>query len=103
MSCDPAIPLLGIHYKEFKTGSQKNICTPLFIAALFTKAKIWNNFPGGSVVKYPPTKARDLGSIPELGRSPGGDGNPLQYSCLGNSMDRGAWWAPVCGISESWT
>ena len=44
------------------------------------------------------------GSIPGLGRSPGEeDGNPLQYSCLGNSMDRGAWWATVYGIAKSQT
>ena len=52
---------------------------------------------GGAVVKNPPANAggaRDMGSIPRLGRSPGeGNGNPLQYSCLENSMDRGAWWA----------
>ena len=42
--------------------------------------------------------ARGAGSIPGLGRSPGeGNGNPLQFSCLENSMDRGAWWATVCG------
>ena len=40
---------------------------------------------------------RDEGSIPEVGRSPGGHGNPLQYSCLENRMDRGAWRATVCG------
>ena len=53
--------------------------------------------PGGVVVKNPPANAgdiRDVGSIPGLGRSlGGGHGNPLQYSCLENSVDRGAWWA----------
>ena len=45
--------------------------------------------------------AGDLGSFPGLGRSPGGgNGYPLQYSCLENSMDRGAWWATVCGVAE---
>ena len=40
------------------------------------------------------------GSIPGLGRSPGeGNGNPLQYSCLGNPTNRGAWWATVCGVA----
>ena len=48
--------------------------------------------PDGSVVKNLSAKARDEGLIPGLGRSPGeGYGNPLQYSCLGNPMDRGAW------------
>ena len=44
-----------------------------------------------------------LGSIPGLGRSPGGHGNPLQYSCLENSMDRGGWWATIQGVAESQT
>ena len=47
---------------------------------------------------------RDMGSIPGSGRSPGGGhGNPLQYSCLENPMDRGAWQATVYGVTESWT
>ena len=47
---------------------------------------------------------RDVGLIPGSGRSPeGGKGNPLQYSCLENSMDRGAWWATVHGVSKSQT
>ena len=58
------------------------------------------------VVKNPPANAgdvRDSGSIPELGRSPGGGpGNPLQCSFLENSMDRGAWWAAVHGLAKSW-
>ena len=61
-------------------------------------------FPGGSVVKNLPTKAgdiRDVGLIPGLGRSPGeGNGNPLQYSCLENPMDRGAWQAVAHGVVE---
>ena len=59
---------------------------------------------GGSVVKDPLASAGDAEdprSIPGLGRSPGGrNGNPLQYSCLGNPMDRGAWWATVHGGSQ---
>ena len=47
---------------------------------------------------------RDAGSIPRWERSPGGGhGNPLQHSCLENSMDRGAWWATVHGVAQSWT
>ena len=47
---------------------------------------------------------RNVGSIPGSGRSLGeGNGNPLQYSCLENPMDRGAWWATVYGITKSWT
>ena len=59
------------------------------------------------VVKNPPPNAgdiRDVGSIPGLGRSPGGGhGNPLQCSCLENCMDRGAWWATVQRVTKSWT
>ena len=59
-------------------------------------------FLGGSVVKNLPANERDIrdmGSIPVSERSPG---NPLQYSCLENSMDRGAWWATVHGAAKSW-
>ena len=49
-------------------------------------------------------RTRDPGSVPELGRSPGeGNGNPLQYSCLENPKDRGAWWATVQGVAKSQT
>ena len=54
------------------------------------------------VVKNLPATAGDVGSIPGLGRSPGeGNGNLLQYACLGNPMDRGAWQATVQGVAES--
>ena len=63
--------------------------------------------PGGAVVKNLPANAgnaRDTGSIPGLGSSPGeGNGNPLQNSCLGNPMDRGAWWATIRGVTKSQT
>ena len=61
-------------------------------------------FPGGSVVQNLPANAGDTGWIPGSGRSPGGgNGNPLQYSCLENPMDRGAWWAAVYGVAKSQT
>ena len=61
-------------------------------------------FPGGSEVKVSACNMGDLGSIPGLGRSPGErNGNPLQYSCLENPMDGGAWWATVHGVAKSWT
>ena len=57
---------------------------------------------GDSGVKNPPANAGDTGSIPGSGRSPGeGNGNPLQYSCLGNLTDRRAWRATVRGVAES--
>ena len=61
-------------------------------------------FSDGSDGKASTRNAGDLGSIPGSGRSPGeGNGNPLQYSCLENSMDRGAWWATDHGVTKSWT
>ena len=56
------------------------------------------------MIKNLPANAADIGSIPGLGRSPGGgNGNPLQYSCLKNSMEKGTWWAIVHGITKSQT
>ena len=61
-------------------------------------------FPGGSNGKESACSAGDLGSSTELGRSPGeGNGNPLQYSCLENPMNREAWWVTVHGVAKSWT
>ena len=68
---------------------------------------VLRGFSGGSVVKNSPAStgdAGDMGSIPGLGRSPGGvNVKPLQSSCLENPMDRGAWWAPVHGVAKSQT
>ena len=60
-------------------------------------------FYGGTMVKNRPASVGDVGSIPLSGRSLGGRNNRLQYSCLGNPMDRGAWWATVHGVARSWT
>ena len=64
-------------------------------------------FPGGAAVKNALANAgnaRDVGSVPGLERFPGRqNGNPLQCACLGNPMDRGAWWATVHGIAKSRT
>ena len=73
-----------------------------------TKYKYYQNefmgFPGGSEVQVSACNAGDLGSIPRLGRSPGeGNGNTLQYSCLENPMDRGAFWAAVYRVAKSRT
>ena len=83
----------------------------LFILIYFllsnSRASIWQEalgFPGGSDGKESACNARDLGSLPRLGRSPGeGNGNPLQYSCLENPMDRGAWRTTVHGVTKSQT
>ena len=75
-----------------------NMLTDLF---LFIDS-LW--FPGFAVVKGLPASeedARDTGLIPGSGRFPGeGNGNPLQCSCLGSSMERGAWWATVYGVAK---
>ena len=72
-----------------------------------TTLYIWKllwGFPGDSDDKESACNAGDPGSTPGLGRSPGeGDSNPLQCSCLENSMDRGAWWATVHEVTKSWT
>ena len=61
-------------------------------------------FPGGTAGKESASSEGDLGSVPELGRSPAeGNGNALQYSCPDISMDRGAWWARVHGITKTQT
>ena len=61
-------------------------------------------FPGGSDGKESACNTGDMGSILVLGSSPeGGHGTPLQYSCLENSMDRGAWQTTVHGVAKSWT
>jgi len=63
-----------------------------------------SDIPGGSDSKESACNAGDPGLIPVSGRSPGeGNGNPLQYSCLENSMDKGAWWATVYGATKSQT
>ena len=68
--------------------------------------QISSSLPGGSDGKAPACRAGDPGSIPGLGRSPGGgNGNPLQYSCIDTSVDRGAWWATACEVRvwDSWS
>ena len=68
---------------------------------LFPPFSLTKDFPGGPDGKASVYNAGDLGSIPGLGRYPGkGNGNSLQYFCLENSMDRGAWWATVHGVAE---
>ena len=62
--------------------------------------------PGGSAIKDIPANAgdaRDMGSIPRSGRSSGEEnGNPVQYLCLENTMERGAWWVAIHGVTKSW-
>ena len=70
----------------------------------FGESYLIQSFPGGTVVKNLLASAGDVGSIPGLGRFPGGgNGNPLQYSCLENPTDSGAWWTTVHGVAKSRT
>ena len=92
-------PLLGGHWGAWLQTPQ----------AIF-RASIWGDpcyslgFPGGPDDKESSCNVEDLGLIPGLGRYPGGEhNNPLQYSCLETSMDRGAWQATVHGVTKSWT
>ena len=73
------------------------------LVCIFEYIFVYTDFPGGSVVKKNrPANAGDTGSIPGSRRpSVGRNGSPLQYSCLGNPMDRGAWRATVHGVAES--
>ena len=72
----------------------QQFCTPFKASSL--------GFPGSSVGKESTCSAGDLGSIPGSGRFPGeGNGKPLQYPCLENPMDRGAWWAAAYGTAKN--
>ena len=77
------------------------------IINIIIKIIIRTGFPGDTVVKNPPANAgdaRDMDLIPGSGRSPGGgNGNALQYSCLGNPMDREAWWVTGPRVTKSQT
>ena len=75
------------------------MCLPILLDMI--TSSIYLASQAAPVLKNLPANAGDLGWIPGSGRSPGeGNGNPLQYSCLGNPMHRGAWWATVHGVSK---
>ena len=106
---DSLVPLIFYHLQAISHQIYgKHPChnrQPFHSLHILSSGKCYNQgFPGGSVVENPPANEGDLGSIPGSGRSPGeGNGNPFQYSCLGNFMDRGAWWAIVHGVTKSRT
>ena len=100
--------------KESETTEHAHTCahtdthhthTAKFIDWLVENCRFNNmGFPSGSDSEESACNAGDPGSIPGLGRFLGeGNGNPLQYSCLENPMDREAWWATVHGVTKSWT
>ena len=107
--------VLGLQ-ENWEKGREPQTPVPACMASTFISTTLQNapsflnqhgGFPGGSAVKTLPPSAGytgDMGSIPGSGRFPGvGNGNPFQYFCLENSMDRGAQWASVCGLANSRT
>ena len=79
-----------------------NTCNTQVIYLAYWHLTIESGFPGGSDGEESACSAGDPDSIPGSGKSPGeGNDNPLWYSCLENSMDGGAWWAVVCGVTKS--
>ena len=107
---DKPCPVILYYYKlSFETKMAETNCVrdQLYNWEFSELAPYMEGFPGSLVVKNPPANAgdkRDVGSVPELGRSPGGAyGNLLQCSYGENPRDGGAWWAAVCGAAQSWT
>ena len=87
---------------EFKCVEQEWLCRDS-LGCFYITVLIWY-FPGGSDGKESACNAEDPGLIPRSGRSPGEEnGYPFQYSCLKNSMDKGAWWATFHGVAKSQT
>ena len=87
--------------KSEMTEASQHACMGSFCIIFYNCKNLQLPQNGGSVVKNLPDNAGDLGLIPGCRRSPGeGTGNPLQYSCLGNSVDRGAWQATVHGVER---
>ena len=77
-------------------------CTPHLLCSPRVTFPLFSSFPPLQISASPDTNAGDPGSIPGLGISlGGGNGSPLQYSCLENPLDRGAWWATVQGVAKS--
>ena len=92
---------ISFRFDQLPLGVSWGYFTP---RSLHTYSFLLQSFPGGSDSKASTCNLGDLGSIPESGRSPGeGNGNPLQYSCLENPMDGGAWQSTVHGVSKSQT
>ena len=95
-------PFHNLEGKEGGKGLGEEWGAQLYLNVLFERKRAGKeSFPCGSDGKESACNAGDLSSIFELGRSPGEEnGNPLQYSCLENSMDRGTWRAPVHGVAK---
>ena len=90
----------NVYYTSIKTIKMRRTLSWKTLVCVHIHIK--GGFPGNSDGKESACNAGDLGSVPGLGRSPRkGNGSPLQYSCLENSMDGGAWWATVHAVAES--
>ena len=97
----PSVPCSTIHNSH---GSNLNVLNRGMDKDIQWTVNHKLGFPGGLYGKESACSVGDLGLIPGLGSFPGeGDGNPLQFSCLDNSMDIGAWWDTVYGMTKSWT
>ena len=93
-------------HKESDTTERLHVHFSLLLSGYMPRSRIAGSydFPGGSDNKESACDVGDLGLIPELGRSPGErNSKPLQYSCLENPIDKGAWWATVPGVAKSQT
>ena len=96
--------LTEVFIKGKPQTSTKIICLDTSFFLYKSHSSQNRDFPGGTVVKNLPANATDMSLIPGSGRFPGdGNGNPLQYSCLGNPLDQGAWQATVHGVTKSRT
>ena len=96
--------LKSLHHLTINKSKSIRRQHPLAVVDMNSRHLSISSFPGASGGKELAWNVGDLGSIPELGRSPKeGKGYPLQYSCLENSMHRGAWQATVHGVTKSWT
>ena len=113
------VEMVGWHHRhdghEFEQAlragdGQKSLACDHGVTKSWTRLSDWTElkgqawgFPGGSVVKNLPISVADEALVPGLGRSPGeGNGNPFRCSCLGNPVDRGAWWAIVQVVAKNW-
>ena len=104
--CHPTISSSIIHFSSWLQSfpELRSLLRSQFFTCLFGFPLIRLDFPGGSDGKVSAYNVGGLGLIPGSGRSPGeGNGNPLQYSCLKNPMNRGAWCAAVHGVVKSRT
>ena len=100
------IPVIWCTKEELRLGEIKQLVQGLIAGwpCVNLNSALFNVFAGGSAIKVSAWNAGDPGLIPGSGRSPGeGNGNPLQYSCLENPMEGGAWWATVHGVTKSRT